>query len=75
MRAVIEIIPALLLLYGTFLLGQVNQRRKYKDRRDPLPVIAAARNAVVSKQVGGQSIFTSLESLEIALDAWDLHHA
>lgn len=71
MRALIELLPVLALLYGTFLLGQVNQRRKHKEKRDVHPVVKAARTVVVAEQVGGPSVVTAIRGLEIALDEWD----
>lgn len=71
MRALFEVLPALALLYVTFLLGQVNQRRKHAEKRDVHPIVKAARTVVVSKQVGGPSISTAIDGLEIALDDWD----
>lgn len=65
------LIPALAVLYVTFLLGQINQRKKYADKRDPHAVIKAARTVVVAQQVGGPSVPTAIAGLEIALDEWD----
>ena len=72
MRALIEFVPVMVVLYVTFLLGQVNQRRKNKDRRDPLPVINAARTLLVERQVNDYKVSDhSAGMLAIALDQWD----
>lgn len=73
-RDLVALIPVLLVLYGTFLLGQVNQRRKYADRRDPLPVIAAARTVLAEREVRGDGGISegAAGGLRVALDKWDL---
>ena len=75
MRALLEVLPGLVLLYGTFLLGQVNMKRKYKDRRDPLPVIQAARHVVVSDEICENvpgNLHVAVAALASSLDKWDL---
>lgn len=74
-RELVGIIPALVILYGTFLLGQVNMKRKFKDRRDPLPVIHAARNVIAAANMGGAApanLKTQIGLMELAIDEWDL---
>ena len=75
MRFVLDVVPGLVLLYVTFLLGQVNQRRKYKDRRDPLPVIQAARGVLTERNIRGDGGISNAVAgtLQLALDEWDLH--
>ena len=75
MKAILTLIPTLAVLYGTFLLGQVNMRRKYKDRRDPLPIIQAARNVCTTADMGGvapSNLKTQVQLMQLALDDWDL---
>ena len=74
MRYVFEVLPGLLLLYGTFVLGQVNQRRKNHDKRDSHAVVRAARQVVFahsSIDMGGANMSAALKGLELALDEWD----
>ena len=72
MRALIGLIPVLLVLYGTFWAGRLTGRKAQLPVRDPLPVIRAAREVVVAEQVGGTSRDVAVQHLEIALDEWDL---
>ncbi|MDP9182150.1 MAG: hypothetical protein M3P04_05175 [Actinomycetota bacterium] len=71
---IVELVPVLAILYGTFLLGQLNQRRKYRDRRDPLPVIQAARTLLTERNVRGDEGVSNAAAggLQLALDDWDL---
>lgn len=72
MKALFEILPALLLLYGTFLLGQVNQRRKNADKRDPHTVVTAARNALAAHHYGSPiQDDLAYKELQMAVDEWD----
>jgi hypothetical protein len=71
---VVELLPVLAILYGTFLLGQLNQRRKLRDQRDPLPVIKAARTLLTERNVRGDGAVSNAAAggLQLALDEWDL---
>lgn len=71
MRAFLAFVGLLVLLYVTFALGQLSMKRKYADRRDPLPVIKAARQVVTESNLG---VRANLLPLELALDEWDLKH-
>lgn len=75
-RAFVALAAWAVMLYGAFLLGQVNMRRKQRGR-DPLPVIRAARSVVTSAIINadrGSSPTHQLavRELKLALDDWDL---
>lgn len=72
MRGLIALIPAFLVLYGVFWWGRMSAPKQAVSTRDPLPVIRAAREVVVAKQVGGTAESVAIQNLEIALDDWDL---
>lgn len=72
MRALIGLIPVVLVLYGTYLFGRMSGHKQALPSRDPLPIIRAAREVVVAEQVGGTSKEIAVQHLEIALDEWDL---
>ena len=72
MRALFEIVPALVLLYGTFLLGQVNQRRKNADKRDPHEVVRTSRNVLAAHNYGSPNqTDLAYKELQLAVDEWD----
>ena len=72
MRALIGLIPLFLALYGAFWWGRLSGRKPSLPTKDPLPVIRAAREVVVARQVGGTAEDVAIQSLEMALDDWDL---
>jgi len=71
MRALIGLIPLFLALYGTFWWGRVTAPKPVQAK-DPLPVLRAAREVVVARQIGGTAEDVAVQHLEIALDEWDL---
>ena len=75
MRALLGFAVTFGFFYLAFALGQVSMKRKYKDRRDPLPVIKAARAVIVSEGslgVTSTGFEMDLNALKMALDDWDL---
>lgn len=74
MRALLGLTLTFGMFYLAFVLGQVNMKRKYKDRRDPLPIIRAARNLLIAEDMTGvtsTSFEVAVGELKIAMDGWD----
>ena len=69
-----ELLPVVAILYGSYALGQRNQRQRDRDQRDPLPVIKAARTLLTERNVRGDGGVSNAAAggLQLALDEWDL---